>query len=162
MWLLSVRYLPIVLLQKPPMADKSIYRSSCKIGTTVSPLSLWYYAIPVAVSASSEIFVNVTAYSLAYSRAPPNMRGFVMALSLSMQAVTDLITLAAADAIRDPYLVYVFAVPAGLGFVAAFVFYRLFKDLDNEAFLIHDEDADLFNEKGSTTDEERCNSSLAG
>jgi hypothetical protein len=38
--------------------------STCEIGTGVSPLSLWLYAIPVGVTAISEIFVNVTGKRL--------------------------------------------------------------------------------------------------
>jgi dipeptide/tripeptide permease len=70
----------------------------------VSHLSIWLSGIPVGVGAASEVFVNVTAYGIAYSRAPPNMRGFVMALSLCMTAISTAIGLVAADAIKDPYL----------------------------------------------------------
>jgi dipeptide/tripeptide permease len=42
--------------------------TGCDIGTGVSPLSLWLYAIPTAVTAFSEVFINVTAYGVAYSR----------------------------------------------------------------------------------------------
>jgi len=70
----------------------------------VSHLSLWLSAIPIGIGAASEVFVNVTAYGIAYSRAPVHMRGFVMALSLFMTAISTAIGLVAADAIKDPYL----------------------------------------------------------
>lgn len=114
--------------------------STCDIGTGVSPLSLWLYAIPTVVTATSEIFVNVTAYGIAYSRAPPNMKGFVMALSLFMTAISTAISLATAGAIRDPYLVWAFAGPSIIGFVLAFVFYGLFRHLDDEEFFVDVDD----------------------
>lgn len=63
-----------------------------------------------------------------------------MALNLFMTAFSTAISLATADAIRDPYLIIVFAVPSCVGFVSAFVFYWLFKDLDNEEFFVHGEE----------------------
>jgi hypothetical protein len=68
------------------------------------------------------------------------MKGFVMALNLFMTAFSTAISLATADAIRDPYLIIVFAVPSCVGFVSAFVFYWLFRDLDNEEFFVHGEE----------------------
>ncbi|TVY89609.1 Peptide transporter [Lachnellula willkommii] len=78
--------------------------STCNIADGVSHLSLWLYAIPVGVTACCEVFVIVTAYGIAYSRSPPHMRGFVMALALSMTAVSTAISMATADALQDPYL----------------------------------------------------------
>lgn len=126
--------------------------STCEVGTGVSPLSLWLYAIPVAVTACSEVFINVTAYGVAYTRAPPNMKGFVMALSLFMTAISTAISLATADAIQDPYLVWAFGAPSIIGFVAAFVFYWLFRHLDNEDFFVHVDDNAVA--RSSASDEE--------
>jgi dipeptide/tripeptide permease len=70
----------------------------------VSHLSIWLIGIPLGVGAASEVFVNVTAYGIAYSRAPAHMRGFVMALSLFMTSINTAIGLVAADAVKDPYL----------------------------------------------------------
>jgi dipeptide/tripeptide permease len=127
--------------------------STCEIGTGVSPLSLWLYAIPTAVTACSEVFINVTVYGIAYSRAPPNMKGFVMALSLFMTAISTAISLATADAICDPLLVWAFGAPAIIGFVSAFVFYWLFRHLDDEEFFVHTDDV-VASSRGSD-DEER-------
>jgi dipeptide/tripeptide permease len=128
--------------------------STCDVGTGVSPLSLWLYAIPVAVTACSEVFINVTAYGIAYSRAPPNMKGFVMAISLFMTAISTAISLATADAIQDPYLVWAFGAPAIIGFVAAFVFYFLFRHLDEEEFFVHvNESSEIIQAQGSADEE---------
>jgi hypothetical protein len=68
------------------------------------------------------------------------MKGFVMALSLFMQAITTAISLATANAIQDPYLIWVFAAPSMIGFVSGFIFWYLFKHLDDEEFFVHVED----------------------
>lgn len=116
------------------------YATDCDIGDGVSHLSLWLYAIPTGITACSEVFINITAYGLAYSRAPPNMKGFVMAISLFMTAISTAISLATADALHDPNFVVAFAVPSGIGFAAAFAFYYLFRHLDDEDFFVHVDD----------------------
>ncbi|KAH6720782.1 putative peptide transporter PTR2 [Leptodontidium sp. MPI-SDFR-AT-0119] len=113
--------------------------STCDIDPLVSPLSLWLYAIPTAVTACSEVFINVTAYGLAYSRAPEHMKGFVMSLSLFMTAISTAISLATANAIQDPYLIWCFAAPSVIGFIAAPIFYFLFRHLDSEDFFLEED-----------------------
>ena len=136
------------------------YATDCdsEINGGVSPLSLWLYAIPTAVTACSEVFINVTAYGLAYSRAPPNMKGFVMSLSLFMTAISTAISLATADALHDPNFVIAFAVPCGVGFGAAFVFYYLFRHLDDEDFFVHVDDVVVPRRINHSLDEERNSS----
>lgn len=48
---------------------------------------------------------------------------------------------------------WAFAVPSMIGFVAAFVFYWLFRELDNEDFFVHVDDV-VGGERGSSEDEE--------
>lgn len=83
-----------------------------------------------------------------------------MALSLFMTAISTAISLATADAIQDPYLVWAFAVPAIIGFIAAFVFYWLFRDLDNEEFFVGADAPVVTNAGRGSDDEEKYNSSL--
>jgi dipeptide/tripeptide permease len=130
------------------------YATDCEIGTGVSPLSLWLYAIPTGVTACSEVFINITAYGLAYSRAPPQMKGFVSAISLFMTAISTAISMATADALHDPNFVIAFAVPCGIGFVTAFVFYFLFGYLDDEEFFVHIGDSPMLNIPRRSNDEE--------
>jgi len=71
-----------------------------------SPISIWWMAVPYALGGLSEIFVNVPAYGIAYSRAPKNMRGLVSAINLFAAAVSFAIGLAFSAIIRDPYLTW--------------------------------------------------------
>jgi dipeptide/tripeptide permease len=72
----------------------------------VSPISIWWIAIPYALGGLSEIFLNVPAYGLAYSRAPKNMRGLVSALNLFSTAIAYAIGLILAPVVKDPYLTW--------------------------------------------------------
>jgi len=106
----------------------------------VAPISLWVYAVPTIVTALSECFMNITAFGLAYSRSPKNMKGLVMALNLFTTAIASAISLATAEVIKDPYLVWAFAGPSIIGIVMAIAFYFIYRDLDQEEFVINTAD----------------------
>ncbi|KAF8864866.1 hypothetical protein BDZ45DRAFT_669241 [Acephala macrosclerotiorum] len=106
----------------------------------VSPVSIWWTAIPLSITAICEILVNVTAYGIAHSRAPKNMRGLVSAINCFMSAIQYAINLATAPVIRDLYIVWAFAGPSIVGFVSAIAFWFIFKDLDKEEYIIYDND----------------------
>ncbi|TVY44201.1 Peptide transporter, partial [Lachnellula occidentalis] len=67
-------------------------------------ISIWWMAIPYALGGISELFVNVPAYGIAYSRAPQNMRGLVSGINLFTGAITYAIGLACSGLVKDPYL----------------------------------------------------------
>ncbi|KAF2993090.1 hypothetical protein E8E14_001203 [Neopestalotiopsis sp. 37M] len=108
--------------------------SDCTIGDGVAPISIWWMAIPFAIGGISELFVNVPAYGIAYSRAPVNMRGLVSAINLFTTAVAYIIGLACSAVITDPYLTWDFGGPAIVGGVLTIVFYFMFKHIDAEEF----------------------------
>ncbi|RYP38471.1 hypothetical protein DL768_010773 [Monosporascus sp. mg162] len=58
---------------------------------TLSRASYSWYTIPVTVTAISQIFVDVTAYGIAYSRSPKNMKWLVASLNLFMNATSTAI-----------------------------------------------------------------------
>lgn len=108
----------------------------CTIGTGVAPISVWYMAIPYGLGGISEIFVNVPAYGIAYSRAPVNMRGLVSAINLLSTGVAYAIGLACSSIIRDPYLTWDFGGPAIVGGVLCILFYLLFRHIDKEEYTL--------------------------
>jgi len=118
-------------------------------------------AIPFALGGTSELFVNVPAFGIAYSRAPKNMRGLVSALNLFNNAIAYAIGLATAGVVKDPYLVWDFAAPTIIGIVAAVVFYWMYHDIDDEEYrlsrneaIYHVEESEV-DEKGSEQDGKR-------
>lgn len=102
----------------------------------VSPITIWVTALPVMLTAICEILVNVTAYGLAYSRAPVNMRGLVSALNLASTGVSFAIGLGTSYVIQDPFIVWAFGGPTIVGFVLAFVFWFTFRHLDKEEYVL--------------------------
>ena len=71
----------------------------------VSPISIWWQLPNVMLGAISELFTNVTAYELAYARAPPNMKSVVMSLFLFNTALASALSELLIPAINDPMLV---------------------------------------------------------
>ncbi|KAF8857451.1 peptide transporter [Acephala macrosclerotiorum] len=106
----------------------------------VAPISVWWMAIPYALGGISELFVNVPAYGLAYSRAPKNMRGLVTALNLFSTGIAYALGLAFAGLIKDPFLTWDLGAPAIIGFVATGVFYWLFRHIDKEEYVLSTND----------------------
>jgi hypothetical protein len=110
--------------------------SDCEIGTGVAPISIWWMAIPFAIGGISELFVNVPAFGIAYSRAPVNMRGLVSALNLFNTAVAYAIGLACSSVVTDPYLTWDFGGPAIAGGVLTVIFYFTFRHIDKEEYVL--------------------------
>ncbi|CAL3972762.1 unnamed protein product [Diplocarpon coronariae] len=106
----------------------------------VAPITIWYMAIPFALGGISELFVNVPAYGIAYSRAPKNMRGLVTALNLFSTGIAYAFGLAFAGLIKDPYLTWDLGGPAIVGFVSTVVFWFLFKHIDEEEYTLSTND----------------------
>ncbi|KAG4428080.1 hypothetical protein IFR05_016437 [Cadophora sp. M221] len=102
----------------------------------VSNITIWYTAIPVGIGGISELFVNVPAFGIAYSMAPKNMRGLVSGMNLFSSAIAYAFGLAFSGLIKDPYLTWVFAGPTIVGFVAAPLFWFIYRDLDKVEYTL--------------------------
>jgi len=100
----------------------------------VSNISIWFMAIPFALGGISELFVNVPAYGIAYSRAPTNMRSLVSAINLFSTAIAYAVGLACSGLIRDPYITWDFGAPTIIGFVGMVAFYFIYRDIDKEEY----------------------------
>ena len=102
----------------------------------VAPISLWWEAVPYTVGGISELFMNVPAYGIAYSRAPVNMRGLVSAINLFNTGIAFIVNTAASPAIADPNLIWDFAGPAILGAIVTVIFYVTFRHIDKEEYVL--------------------------
>ncbi|KUL82647.1 hypothetical protein ZTR_09080 [Talaromyces verruculosus] len=108
------------------------YASTCD---TVADISIWWQIPNNVLSAMSECFCNVTAYELAYSRAPPSMRGLVMAIFLFMTALSAALGEILLPVQVDPYLVWLWAAPA-VALVIQTIWLNIhFRHLNHEEFL---------------------------
>ncbi|KAI1337838.1 general substrate transporter [Xylariaceae sp. FL0016] len=110
--------------------------SDCTVGTGVAPISIWWMAVPFAIGGISELFVNVPAYGIAYSRAPVNMRGLVSAINLFNTAIAYIIGLACSAVITDPFLTWDFGGCAIAGAICTVVFWFTFRHIDQEEYTI--------------------------
>lgn len=106
----------------------------------VSPLSVWWQIPNVSLGALSECFCNVTAYELAYARAPPHLKSVVMALFLFTTALSSALGEIISPAIKDPHLVWVWAGPAIALFVQTIIFHWKYKHVDNDEFMTYEEE----------------------
>lgn len=110
---------------------------------SLSTVSYSLYSLPIIVTAISEVFINVTAYGIAYSRSPKNMKGLVASINLFMTAISAAIGLATAPVIQDPYLIWAFAGPTIAGAVLTVVFWFTFKHMDKDEFIINTDFGDM-------------------
>ncbi|ORY61724.1 uncharacterized protein BCR38DRAFT_348331 [Pseudomassariella vexata] len=119
---------------------------------SLSTVSISLYSIPVILTAIAEIFVNVTAYGIAYSRSPKNMKGLVASINLFTTAISAAIGLACSNAIQDPYLVWVFGGCTIAGAVLCVIFYFTFRHIDQEEFVINTDFSDMKRDSDAESD----------
>ncbi|KAK2744341.1 hypothetical protein FQN55_006855 [Onygenales sp. PD_40] len=116
----------------------------------VAPITIWWIALPYALGGISELFINIPAYGIAYSHAPQNMRGLLMALNLFSSSVAYIIGLACSAVIKDPYLTWDFGGTCIAGGILTVVFYFLFRHIDQEEYRLSENDDYHGNGSGST------------
>ncbi|TDZ22385.1 Peptide transporter PTR2 [Colletotrichum orbiculare MAFF 240422] len=121
----------------------------------VSPLSIWWQIPNVALGAMSEIFVNVTAYELAYARAPEHMRSTVVALFLFMTALSSALGQILVPAIADPTLIWAWAAPGIALTVQTVIFWVRHRHMNDDVFMTHAEDFDSVKSKEDVVGKEK-------
>ncbi|KAF2767015.1 putative MFS peptide transporter [Teratosphaeria nubilosa] len=132
---------------------------------TVSPVSLWWQLPIYGLSGISECFANVTAYELAYARSPEGMKALVMAVFLFMNALSSALGEIVSPATKDPWLIYIWAVPTACLFVQTIIFWFRYRSVNEEEFMTYEEnyqgsktvegvEASAFNEKAFYEEEE--------
>ncbi|KAH8896551.1 putative peptide transporter [Thozetella sp. PMI_491] len=109
---------------------------TCTDTGIVAPVSLWIQGIPLSLGGISELFINVPAYGIAYSRAPINMRGVVSAINLFNTGIANAVNLACSAVIGDPNLIWDFGGPAIVGVVVTIFFYFNFRHIDREEYVL--------------------------
>ncbi|WWD06576.1 hypothetical protein V865_004669 [Kwoniella europaea PYCC6329] len=104
------------------------YATDCELGVSPVPLA---WQIPLsALPGIGEIFIAVTAYEIAYTRAPARMKSLVVAITLFNQAISAAIGLALSDVIKDPYLIWPYVALAAANFLCIFVCPTVFRHLN--------------------------------
>ena len=106
--------------------------TECDIGTGVSPILIWVQ-IPIQIlGALSECFCNVTAYELAYARSPDGMKALVVALFLATTALSNALGEIVSPAIKDPYLIWIWAGAAVALALQTVIFWFRYRKFNND------------------------------
>lgn len=95
----------------------------------VAPLTAWNEVSLYVLQAASECFAMTTSYEIAYTRAPPTMKGLVMALCLFSSAISAALSEAITPALYDPHIIWAFVAMACVGFVLTVLFFFHFRNL---------------------------------
>lgn len=87
----------------------------------------------------SECFCNVTAYELAYARSPPGMKALVVSLFLATSALSNAFAEILSPAIKDPYLIWIWAGPAIALAVQTVIFWFKYRKFNDDEFMTYED-----------------------
>ncbi|CAF3487648.1 unnamed protein product [Fusarium graminearum] len=104
----------------------------------VSPVSIWWQLPTVMLGAIGELFTAVTAYEMAYARAPEGMKSTVVAINLAMQALSSALAQILIPSIADPNLIWAWAAPCIALFIQTIIFWVRHRHVNDEKYLIRE------------------------
>ncbi|OQD61707.1 hypothetical protein PENPOL_c015G07144 [Penicillium polonicum] len=111
-----------------------VYSSVLQHYIYISPpksIHVWIQAPAYIFVAFSEAFVIVTGLELAFTHAPKNLRSFISALFWLMIGIAAAICIGLSPVSQDPYILWMYASLAIVGFVAGCLFYFCFRNSDS-------------------------------
>jgi len=97
-----------------------------------APISVWVQIVPYALIGFSEIMASVVSLEYAFTKAPANMRSFVQAVALFMNAFSSALAQALVALAEDPLLVWNYGVVAVLAAAGGVFFWLDNYKLDRE------------------------------
>ncbi|EXJ64447.1 POT family proton-dependent oligopeptide transporter [Cladophialophora yegresii CBS 114405] len=97
-----------------------------------APINVWVQTVPYVLIGFSEIMASITSLEYAFTKAPYNMRSFVMSINLLMNAFSSAIAQGLVALSADPLLVWNYGLVAVLAGVGGVCFWFNFKKLDSE------------------------------
>ena len=97
-----------------------------------APINVWVQTLPYVLIGFSEIMASVTSLEYAFTKAPHNMRSFVMSINLLMNAFSSAIAQGLVSLSADPLLVWNYGLVAVLAGIGGVAFWFNFRKLDSE------------------------------
>ncbi|KAF2021447.1 POT family protein [Aaosphaeria arxii CBS 175.79] len=94
-------------------------------------IHVWIQAPAYVLVALSEAFIIITGLELAFTQAPKSLRSFISALFWITIGIAAAICIALSPVSQDPYLVWMYASLAIVGFVAGVIFFICFRKSAN-------------------------------
>ncbi|EXJ95412.1 POT family proton-dependent oligopeptide transporter [Capronia coronata CBS 617.96] len=95
-------------------------------------MSVWIQTPAYVLIALAEIFTSITGLEYAFTKAPKNMRSFITGIFWFTNAFSSAIGQAFVPLAKDPLFIWLYTIIACLSFVAMFLFWYTFKELDAE------------------------------
>ncbi|KAK5996173.1 putative peptide transporter ptr2 [Cladobotryum mycophilum] len=130
---LSMVYTTVVqklIYQTGPCYDAPLACSAAHDRTVPNHISV-FLQIPIYFcGALAEVFCLTTGTEYAYNKAPKSMKTLVQAIWLSMAGIGACLAMAFTPLTKDPHLVIMYAILAGLLGGATVLFWMLFRHLD--------------------------------
>lgn len=115
-----------------PCYDAPLKCAASQGGRIPNQISM-FLQIPIySVGGMAEVFCLTTGTEHAYNQAPKSMRSIIQAVSLAMAGFGALLAMAFTPLAKDPHLVILYAVLAGILMAAAIAFYVCFHHIDKE------------------------------
>ncbi|WWC71079.1 uncharacterized protein I206_105032 [Kwoniella pini CBS 10737] len=97
----------------------------------VSPISAWLVLPAFLLSGLSESFAVVSAMEIGYMMSPPSLRSIINSIFLFMQALSAIVILIFLPIMKDPYLIWPFAISTIITLIATLGVWKLFSHLDD-------------------------------
>lgn len=92
-----------------------------------------FVQIPIySIGGMAEMFCLTTGTEHAYNQAPKSMRSIIQAFAIAMAGIGSLLAMAFTPLAKDPNLVILYSLLAGLMGIATLVFWLCFKHIDKE------------------------------
>ncbi|KAF2185753.1 hypothetical protein K469DRAFT_738776 [Zopfia rhizophila CBS 207.26] len=113
-----------------PCYDNPFQCPESKDGKEPNNVSIWIQLPVYFLLAIGEIFGFVTAFEYAYSKAPPAMKGVVMAFTQLTAGLASVLGMAISPAAKDPNMVIMYACLAGAIGLMAGLFWWKFEKYD--------------------------------
>ncbi|OLY83498.1 Peptide transporter PTR2 [Smittium mucronatum] len=132
--LISIGFVYVTILQKfiyktGPFFD---FTGSDVSAESYNNISIWWQIPVYLIIGISEILASITGLEFAFTQAPAELKSTLTALFLFANSGGSLIGMILAIWSGDPAVLYTFAAQSFIMFVAALIFFRLFKHYDIE------------------------------
>ncbi|KAF8073997.1 PTR2-domain-containing protein [Lyophyllum atratum] len=108
------------------------YATVCTVGTTVSPLTVWAQIPLYVLPAVAELFVIISCYEMAYTRAPQRMKALTFSLVLFTGSLSSALTLIISPSFADPNLIWPFVGIGAACVLSAILIWVFFRKMDEE------------------------------
>jgi dipeptide/tripeptide permease len=133
--MLYAGFLQLVIYHAPPCYSHPLKCDKAKFGDgkfKPNEVAVMWQAPAYVLVALSEILASITGVEFAYAKAPENMKSFIMSLFLLTSAGGSVLGILIAPLARDPYLHWMYLGLAALAVGTGWVFWRMFRDIDDE------------------------------